>query len=320
MLMKAFEGQMMRRFISIAGLALAACQIFAATYTYDAGGRVTKIDYGATGAVVYGYDAAGNMVTRTVIPSASSSVIQTVNTTSGGSDIAQNTFIEIYGQNLVPANTPAAGVIWSTAPSFAQGQMPTSLNNVSVTINGKNAYIYFFCSAATSAVCKSDQINVLTPLDSATGPVSIVVNNNGSPSAPFTANMKGVNPTFIRFGGTSYVAATHLNNSLIGPTTLYPGASTPAASKEIIQIYAVGFGPVTPALTQGASPQSGSLGTLPVCKVGNNPASLLFAGLAGNGLYQIDLTIPDGTPSGDNSISCTYNGAGTAAGNLITIQ
>ena len=309
------------RTISIIGLSLAAaCQILAATYSYDAGGRLIKIDYGASGAVVYGYDASGNMVSRAVVPSLNASVIQTVNTTSGGSDIAQNTFIEIYGQNLVPANTPAAGVIWSTAPSFAQGMMPTSLNGVSVTINGENAYVYFFCSAATSAVCKSDQINVLTPLDNTTGPVSIVVNNNGTQSSSFTANMKAVNPTFIRFGGTNYVAATHLNNTLIGPTTLYPGASTPAAPKEIIQIYAVGFGPVTPALVQAASPQSGSLGTLPVCKVGNNPASLLFAGLSGNGLYQIDLTIPDGTPSGDSSVTCTYNGAGTAAGDLITIQ
>ena len=310
----------MRRHLLTAGLILAAYPLWAATYTYDSGGRVTKVDYGANGAVVYGYDAAGNLVTRTVVASSSASTIETVNTSSGGSDIAQNTFIEIYGQNLVAANTPAAGVIWSTAPSFAQGMLPTQLNNVSVTVNGKNAYVYFFCSAATSAVCKSDQINVLTPLDSTTGPVSIVVNNGGASSTPFTANMKAVNPTFIRFGGTGYVAATHLDNTLVGPTTLYPGASTPAKPNEILQIYAVGFGSVTPALVQGASPQSGSLPAMPVCKVGNNQASLLFAGLSGNGLYQIDLTIPAGTPSGDNSISCTYNGAGTAAGDLITVQ
>src|SRR5690348_15505983 len=101
----------MRRFFSAIAMCLAACQMFGATYTYDAAGRVTKVDYGANGAVVYGYDASGNMVSRTVVPSGNSSIIQTVNTTSGGPDIAQNTFIEIYGQNLVPANTPAAGVI-----------------------------------------------------------------------------------------------------------------------------------------------------------------------------------------------------------------
>jgi uncharacterized protein (TIGR03437 family) len=60
--------------------------------------------------------------------------------------IAQNDWIEIKGSNLVPANTPAGGVVWSNAPDFAQGRMPTEINGVSVTVNGRPAYVYFFCS------------------------------------------------------------------------------------------------------------------------------------------------------------------------------
>jgi uncharacterized protein (TIGR03437 family) len=61
-----------------------------------------------------------------------------------GPGIAQNTYIVIKGANLAPAATAAAGVIWSTAPSFASGLMPTQLNGVSVTVNNKPAFAYFY--------------------------------------------------------------------------------------------------------------------------------------------------------------------------------
>ena len=90
--------------------------------------------------------------------------------------ISPNDWIEIYGINLVPADTPAAGVIWNNAPEFLSGQMPVQLNGVSVTVNGKPAYVEFYCSAAASPMCSSDQIDVLTPLDdSPPGDAEIVV-------------------------------------------------------------------------------------------------------------------------------------------------
>jgi uncharacterized protein (TIGR03437 family) len=289
-----------------------------AVYTYDNGGRLTRVSYGAAGSVSYTYDAAGNLISRSVA-AAGSSVITSVDTASGGSDIAQNTFIVITGVNLVPATTPAAGVNWSSAPSFASGQMPTQLDGVSVTVNGKPAYIYFFCSAATSTVCASDQLNVLTPLDNTTGPVPIVVTSGATVSAPFTATLKAVAPAFLLFGGSHYVAATHANGGLIGPASLYPGASTPAKPGEEVVIYAVGFGLPSAPLTAGSSKQSGSLPALPVCTIRTSAAAVAFAGLISPGLYQLNVIIPSATPSGDNPIGCTYGGSATPAGDLITV-
>ena len=42
---------------------------FAATinYSYDPAGRLTRIDYGASGAIVYSYDKAGNLLSRDVV-------------------------------------------------------------------------------------------------------------------------------------------------------------------------------------------------------------------------------------------------------------
>lgn len=304
-----------RIFCSLSSLSLCAAQV---VYSYDSGGHLTRANYASSGVVVYAYDAMGNMVGRSVV-NPGSTTITSVSTASGGTDIAQNTFIVIKGVNLVPATTAAAGVTWSSAPSFASGQMPTELNGVSATVNGKPAYINFFCSAVTSQVCTSDQINALTPLDNTTGPVAILVKNGSTQSGSFTVNMRLAVPTFLLLGATNYVAATHANGGLIGPTTLYPNSSTPAKPGETAVIYAVGFGLPATTLTPGSSTQSGSLAPLPSCTVAGQPSGVAFAGLISPGLYQLNLTIPNGAPNGDDSISCSYGGSATPSADLITV-
>ena len=75
------------------------------------------------------------------------------------------------------------------------------------------------------------------------------------------------------------------------------------------------------ALVNGSAIQSGSLPALPVCEVGGAPAALAFAGLSGTpGLYQLNLTIPLTAANGDNTVTCSYTGFATPAGNLITVQ
>lgn len=247
--------------------------------------------------------------------------ISSVVTANGtpGAGIAQNTWIVIKGTNLVPAAAPAAGVDWSSAPEFASGQLPTKIGNVSVTVGGKPAYVYFYCSAATSNVCTSDQINVLTPLDGASGLVPVVVTNNGVSSLPFSINLNGISPALLEFGAGPYVAATHAGGSLLGPASLFPGLSTPAKVGEQVVVYGVGFGLPGAAIVNGSSVQVGSLPTPPACQIGGNAAPLSFAGLISPGLYQFNMTVP-AAASGDNPISCLYNGVPTPVGALITVQ
>ena len=160
---------------------------------------------------------------------------------------------------------------------------------------------------------------MLTPLDNTTGPVPIVVTSGATVSAPFTAATNAVAPALLLFGSSNYVAATHANGGLIGPASLYPGSSTPAQPGEEVVIYAVGFGLPSTSLTAGSSIQSGSLPALPVCTVGTNAALVAAAGLSGPGLYQLNVIIPAAASSGDNPIGCTYGGAATPAGDLITV-
>lgn len=140
--------------------------------------------------------------------------IISVSTANGGPGIAQNTYIVIKGEDLVPPTTSANGAIWGSAPSFASGLMPTELGGVSVKVNNKPAFVYFYCSAATDPACVVDQLNILTPLDNTTGPVPIVVTNGSASTPAFTATMQTVAPSFLLFGTAGYVAATHANGSL----------------------------------------------------------------------------------------------------------
>jgi len=260
------------------------------------------------------------MLVKFTTPNASGAVITSVDVAGSpaSAGIAQNAWLEIKGMNLVPGNTPAAGVIWSSAPEFSQGRMPTQIGTISVTVNGKPAYVYFYCSALTSTICTSDQVNVLSPFDSTLGSVQIVVSNGSTASAPYTATVKTAVPSFLLFSAP-YVVATHADYSLLGPTSLYPGLSTPANPNETVLVYGVGSGLPTTPITPGSSSQFGSLPATPVCTVGGSNAAV-SAALISPGLYQFNITVPTGVKSGDNTVNCTYNSVSTPAADVLAVQ
>ena len=154
--------------------------------------------------------------------------------------IAPNTWLEIKGVNLAPAGDSR---IWQSS-DFVGNQMPTTLDKVSVTVNGKNAYVYYISPT---------QINVLTPPDAMNGPVQVVVTNNGVATASFSAQAKSISPSFFVFNGGPYVAAEHLNGTLVGPPALYPGSTTQAKPGETIVLYANGFGTTSLPVVSGSS-------------------------------------------------------------------
>jgi uncharacterized protein (TIGR03437 family) len=141
-----------------------------------------------------------------------------------------------------------------------------------------------------------------------------------SSTAAFTAPTQPVSPSFFVFNGGPYVAATHADGSLIGPTTLYPGFSTPAQPGETIVIYANGFGPTSVPVTAGSPVQSGTLTTLPVVQIGDAGAAVAFAGLVEPGQFQFNIVVPATLSDGDQLITATYAGTSTQSGALITIE
>jgi uncharacterized protein (TIGR03437 family) len=230
-----------------------------------------------------------------------------VNAEGGGASIAPNTWVQISGANLAPAGDSRT---WQNS-DFANGKLPTQLDGVSATVNGKSAYVYYISPT---------QVNILTPPDAMSGPVQVVATNNGAAGAPFTAQAQSISPSFFVFNGGPYVAATHLNGTYLGPTSLYAGLTTPAKPGETIVLYANGFGSTSAPVVSGSITQSGNLSPLPAINIGGIAATVQFAGLVPVGQYQFNVVVPSSLANGDQSITAAYSGQTTQAGTLITIQ
>jgi uncharacterized protein (TIGR03437 family) len=251
----------------------------------------------------------------TGFPAAPPVITKVANAEGGESTtISPNTWVEIKGTNLAPAGVSspdcAPGYCWQVA-DFVNNQLPTILQGVSVTMNGKAAYIYYISDG---------QINVLTPPDLAAGPVQVQVSVGGIKSAAFASQALDESIAFFVLNGGPYVLATHLNGTLIGPSSLFPGVTTPAKPGETIVIYANGYGPITPPVVAGSLAQSGPMPFFPTLQIGGAVANVTFAGLISPGLYQFNVTVPTTVPDGDNKIQSQFAGQQTAAGELITIQ
>lgn len=90
-------------------------------------------------------------------------------------------------------------------------------------------------------------------------------------TATFMTQAQPLAPSFFVFNGGPYVAATHVNGSLIGPTTLFANASTPAVPGETIVLHANGFGATNVPVASGSINQSGTLSPLPAIQIGGHP-------------------------------------------------
>jgi uncharacterized protein (TIGR03437 family) len=238
-----------------------------------------------------------------------------ITTSSGATQISQNTWIEVHGTNLSQTTTT-----WSNS-SFANG-LPTNLGSVTVKVDNLPAAIFYVSPT---------QINVLTPLDGATGTVPVQVTTpNGT--ATSTVTEVQLTPAFLVIDGAGHVAAEHgpPSYALLGPTSLsQPGYTfTPASPGENVTIYATGFGQTSPLFSNqiantglsGADPFPLNLPSFPSVTIGNLPATVSFAALVGAGLYQINLTVPASAPAGDLPIVATYNGNSSQSTAVITVN
>jgi uncharacterized protein (TIGR03437 family) len=229
------------------------------------------------------------------------------NAEGGVATIAPNSWVEIKGSNLAPAGDSR---IWQS-PDFVMNHLPTALDGVSVTVNGVPAYVYYISPT---------QVNILTPPNAISGSVPVQVSVNGVVSANFMVQAQTESPSFFVFGGGPYIAATHANGSYLGPTSLYPGLTTPAQPGETIVMYANGFGSTSTPVVSGSETQSGTLSPMPVITIGGVAATVTFAGLVAPGEFQFNVVVPPSLANGDQPTMAMYNGLTTQAGTLITVQ
>ncbi len=229
---------------------------------------------------------------------------------SSSNRIQPGSWVSIYGTNLA-----ATTATWT-------GDFPTSLGGTSVAINGRSAYLWYVSPT---------QINLQAPDDTTTGSVGVTVTNAGG-SWTSVALLEPVAPSFSLLDAT-HVAAIILRSDgsgaygggtydIAGPAGTSLGYRTvPAKQGEVVTLFGVGFGPTSPQVHSGQAFSGAAATTNQVqVTIGGTTVTPLFAGLSSAGLYQINVTVPAGTGTGDTAITAIVGGVQTQVGAVISLQ
>jgi uncharacterized protein (TIGR03437 family) len=227
------------------------------------------------------------------------------NAASGLAAIAPNTWVSVYGSNFAAAGF---GDDWSK--SIVNGNLPTALDGVSVSVGGIPAYVNYVSPG---------QINILTP-NVAPGNTPVTVTTVAGTSAPVSVTAQQFSPAFFPWPNGQPVA-THLDYSWAVKNGAFAGATTvPAKAGEYIILWGTGFGPTMPTAPVGVTIPAGTTyyTANPVyVTIGGVNAPVYGTALASGfgGLYQVVALVPP-LPNGDYPLVATVGGVATATTTL----
>ncbi len=222
--------------------------------------------------------------------------------------ISSQSWFAITGTNLASATRA-----WTQ--DTAGPRLPTTLSGVSVTVNNMPAAIFYVSPT---------QINALSPLDSATGMVPVVVTNAAGVSEPMMVMKAAAAPAFFApaaQGGRYYARGMAADGTWVGKTGVDIDARRGARPGETITLFGTGFGAPSTAVPADTLPTAPvTLAVKPTIRLGET--SLTFPGngvLALPGLYRFDVTIPAGTADGDIALTAETGGARSASTVFLTV-
>jgi uncharacterized protein (TIGR03437 family) len=203
--------------------------------------------------------------------------------------------VTVYGSNLSPTNQ-----------ATSQIPVPTALANSCITVNGQPIPLIFVSPT---------QVNAQMPFQ-AVGAETVVVHTPGGTSGNFNLTVQPNAPAVFLSGvagpETNLPTIIRLANGLLATD------SNPIHPGDELVIYLTGLGQTNPAGTTGypapGSPLANALTAASVSLGGMN-LPVNYAGLAPGevGVYQINVSVPGGTPTGI-SLPLTINqGTGTVS-------
>jgi uncharacterized protein (TIGR03437 family) len=232
-------------------------------------------------------------------------IIQAVNAASYQAGIEAGSWVMIEGSNLANIADPGRGY---RPNEIVNGQLPTSLDGVSVTIDGKQAFVGFI---------SQHQINVVAPDDTVQGPVVVVVTNNGTASAPAMAQLQPYAPGLFEWGATNYATTIrYADGALVGNPSAVPG-SVSAKPGDTLILFGTGFGPTRPATLSGQLVMAASpAASMPAVTVGGVSANVIGATISPGtvGVYLIEIQLPQSIGLGDQPVVASIGGAQSAIG------
>jgi uncharacterized protein (TIGR03437 family) len=278
---------------------------------------VVRVDASGNVYVADSQNSAIRLLTPVAVPTVPPTVsgVNSASEFGASSAAAPGSWIEVHGANLA-ANTR----LWTTG-DFNGNQAPISLDQTSVAIAGQHAFVY---------AISPNQVNVQVPFSVTPGPQQLTVTTPAGTSPPVTVTVKATQPglyapAVLSVSGKQYTAQYNdATRTFIMPAGAVSGInSQPAHVGDLIVLYGVGFGPVTPNVDAGQTVQQLNTLTSPVqFSVGGAPATLTYAGLAPQaiGLYQFNLTVPNVAPGSTVPITFTQGGVAGTQTLYIAVQ
>jgi len=218
------------------------------------------------------------------------------NDTQGGGALAQGDVVSMFGDQFSFGDPQNA----SSLPLL------TNLDGVQVFVNKQLAPLYYVSPG---------QINFEVPIDASIGDGTLQVVRNGQAGNLAYINVKDRVPNFLLLNGGPYAIMTTATNDLTGIP------SHPVKAGDAVVIYTIGLGPTSPSVPSGTASPLNPLAkvTSPtqVCFGPPTPffkplcATPFFVGLSPGlvVLYQINVFIPQGVPSGTTPVYFFVNDA-----------
>jgi uncharacterized protein (TIGR03437 family) len=216
-----------------------------------------------------------------------------VNAASFATQISPGALATVFGSNFALTNAGAA------VP------LPTSLQGVSVSVNGQLAPVLYVTST---------QVNFQVPWEAALGPATITVAVNGGASNSVTVNVLGAAPGL--FSSSSGQAIVQNSDFTLN------GPDNPAKVGSTIVAYLSGSGTVSPTVADGAIAPTSPLAyanSPSSATIGSSTAQVAFAGLAPGfvGLVQVNIVVPSGLQTGTYPLTVTI---GSETSNSATVS
>lgn len=207
-----------------------------------------------------------------------------------GEALAQGDIAAVFGDQLtLGAETYPTGL-----------PLGTTLNGTQVLVDNIPAPLF---------VITGGQIDFQVPFEVPAGATTLQVIRNGEKGNMIAVNIAAAVPRFLVLNGGPYAVI----NTTTTPPLVTGNPSHPAKAGDELVAYVIGLGQTTPPLQTGAAAPSSPLPKVPnvkVCFGGDTPFSKVdcfvpdYAGASPTlvGLYQLDIKVPAGLPSGDQSL------------------
>jgi len=216
----------------------------------------------------------------------------------GPSTVTAGSLLAVFGTQL--ANRAEEAV---TLP------LPNSLGGVRIMMDGNEVPLLF---------ASPRQINAQVPVELAGKSVArLSVLLNGVASISPIVLLVPAAPGIFAADGSGRGRGAVLHASDFSAVT----AERPARPGEILAVYATGLGATVPVVETGRAASNNPLAITritPTATIGGIAAPVRFSGLAPSfvGLYQVNLEVPAGVPSGQQTLLLTSNGV---ASNPVTV-